>query len=201
MGEERYEDILTYWFGHVEDTIVPSKQRARIWFGNDDEIDQEIREKFSLDYTHAITGHFHECLDHPRGQLALILMFDQFSRHLHRGTKDAFSHDQQAISVCITGIQKEFDHKLSLIERVFYYFPLLHAEDLSLQQQSVFVYKSLLDLALPETRGVYESFLEFSAHHYEVIKRYGRFPQRNRWLGRESTTEEVIYLKEYQDQE
>lgn len=194
---QQFEQILDYWFGHVEETIVPSQQRAKLWFGVEESIDIEISEKFSKDFDLAINGHFYEWLEEPRGQLALIIIYDQFSRHFHRGDKRAFAHDQMAISICLAGIEREYDHKLSLIERVFYYFPLLHAEDLSLQQQSVFLYKSLVDLALPETQGVFDGFLEFAVHHYEVVKRFGRFPQRNEWMGRESSPEELIYLTEF----
>src|SRR3990167_415207 len=198
---QRYDEILAYWFGHVEETIVPSKERARIWFSTEHEVDAEIRDLFKQDFEMAVNGQCFKWLEEPRGQLALILIYDQFARHFYRGQAQAFVYDQMAVSICLSGIEREHDHQLSLIERVYYYFPLLHAEDLALQQQSIFMYRSIVDLSLQETRGVFESFLEFAEHHYEVIRRFGRFPQRNEWLKRQSTAEELIYLTEYvQDQ-
>ncbi len=91
---------------------------------------------------------------------------------------------------------KHEDHALSLIERVFYYFPLLHSEHLAFQEQSIRAYQLLVEMAFPETQIIYESFCKFANHHYNIIKRFDRFPQRNAILSRESTEEEIKYLKE-----
>lgn len=196
---DRYEEILKFWFGHVEQTIVPSETRARIWFGDSPEVDNDIKQKFSQDLDHAIQGHHVEWEKHPRGQLALIIMLDQFSRHIFRETSKAFAQDDYALSICVQGMSKDEDHHLSLIERVFYYFPLLHSEHVTNQEKSIRAYQQLVELAFPETQIIYESFFKFATHHYNIVHRFGRFPQRNVLLGRESTPEETQYLKEMQD--
>lgn len=195
---DRHEEILKFWFGHVEETIVPSETRARIWFGDSPEVDGEIKQKFSQDLNQSIQGGNTTWEKDPRGQLALIIMLDQFSRHIFRDTPQAFAQDDYALSICIQGMSKDDDHHLSLIERVFYYFPLLHSEHVANQEKSIRAYQQLVELAFPETQVIYESFFKFATHHYNIVRRFGRFPQRNTLLGRESTPEEIQYVKDTQ---
>ncbi|OGO94216.1 MAG: hypothetical protein A3F41_03230 [Coxiella sp. RIFCSPHIGHO2_12_FULL_44_14] len=193
---EHYENILKFWFGHVEETVVPSENRARIWFGESPEVDTEIKEKFNPDLENAVRGRYVEWEKKPHGQLGLIIILDQFSRHIYRHAPQAFAQDDYALSICTQGMEKRNDHALSLIERVFYYFPLLHSEHLGYQEQSIRAYQMLVELALPETQIIYESFFKFANHHYSIVRRFGRFPQRNVILGRESTEDEKKYLQE-----
>lgn len=198
---EEIDRIVHFWFGRVEETIIPSEHRARIWFGEDPDIDIEIREKFNIDLEKAIDGAYDHWASSPRGQLALIIIFDQFSRHIFRNSPLAFSQDQKALQICVNGVRSETEHNLSLIERVFYYFPLLHSEQLDIQEQSVRAYRLLAELAFTETRIIYDSFVKFANHHYAIIRRFGRFPQRNAILGRTSSDMELTYLKEIESQE
>jgi Uncharacterized protein conserved in bacteria len=87
---EPFDDILHFWFGRVEETIVPSEHRARIWFGEDAATDQEIKGRFTKHLESAMAGEFDDWKNSPRGQLALIITLDQFSRHIFRGTPQAF---------------------------------------------------------------------------------------------------------------
>jgi uncharacterized protein (DUF924 family) len=193
---ERYNTINEFWFGRVEQTIVPSERRAKVWFGEDAAIDTEIRQSFSDDLDKAVTGEYDNWIAHPRGQLALIILLDQFSRHIYRDTPLAFSQDYKALQICLNGLRNEKDHELSLIERVFFYFPLLHSESIENQKIAVQSYHILSEIAFPETRVIYDSFLKFANHHYNIIQRFGRFPQRNSVLGRDSTQEEGQYLQD-----
>lgn len=193
---KNFDDILSFWFGHVEQTLIPSEELTRIWFAEDSEADKIIRERFSEDLTRAIAGEYDAWQGDPRGQLALILILDQFSRHIYRNTPQAYAQDNKALEICIKGIQDMQDHSLSLIERAFYYFPLLHSEDLGIQEQSLRAYGVLSELSFPETRVIYDSFLKFAVHHYRIVQQFGRFPQRNAVLGRDSTEAELTYLKE-----
>lgn len=194
-NKNKIDEILQYWFGHVEETILPSVHRTEVWFGGKKEIDDEIKEKFTEDFKKAVNGGYADWENDPRGTLALIIFFDQLSRHLYRNTAHAYVQDQKALDLCLQGIQKEYDHAFSLIERVFFYFPLMHAENLEMQATSVRAFQILVNLAFSETRGIYENFLDYAIKHYEIIKRFGRFPHRNIILGRPSTSEELEYLK------
>jgi len=193
-NKERIDDILSFWFGD-ESNVLPSASRTELWFGSKPETDAEIRKKFAADVQKASQGEYDEWFLEPRGTLALIILLDQFPRHIFRNTAKAYDYDQKALDFCLQGVQKEFDHAISLIERVFFYFPLMHAESLEMQATSVRAYQILVNLAFPETRNVYENFLDYAIKHYEIIRRFGRFPYRNSLLGRVSTAEEIEFLK------
>lgn len=196
---ESHDEILKFWFGHVEETIVPTEHRAKIWFGEDNEVDMEIKNRFSATVDAAIAGEFLSWEKSPRPQLALIIVLDQFSRHVFRNSEKAFLQDEKALAVCLEGLSHEYDHSLSLIERVFYYFPLLHSEKITHQEMSIRSYRALVDLAFSETRVIFESFLRFANHHYSIVQRFGRFPQRNQALHRVSSKAEMAFLKEIEE--
>jgi uncharacterized protein (DUF924 family) len=194
-AQPAYKRILDFWFGSVEETVIPSENRARVWFGDNPQVDEEICSRFAQEHRDAAEGKLPQWEETAHGKLALILMLDQFSRHLFRNSAEAFDYDTRALEICMHGIGT-VDHELSLIERVFYFFPLLHSERPEVQEVSVQCYNMLVSLALPETKVVYDSFMRFANHHYSVIQQFGRFPQRNQLLGRDSTPEELTYLKE-----
>ena len=190
------DEVLKFWFGRVEQTIVPTENRARVWFGEDQMVDMEIQARFGPVLERAMLGDLHHWAKSPRDKLALILVYDQFPRHIYRNSPLSFVLDRRAMQVCLPAIAKEEEHSLSLIERVFFYFPLLHSEALEDQKTALQAYQMLCDLAFSETRVIYDSFYKFATHHHHIVERFGRFPQRNVLLGRESTPEELRYLAE-----
>jgi uncharacterized protein (DUF924 family) len=198
-SDTRMDNILHFWFGRVEETIIPSEHRAKIWFGEDMDTDTRIRDEFLIDLESAIDGRYQDWESTPRGQLALIILLDQFSRHIFRNNSQSYTQDETAVRICLNGIERGFDHQLSLIERVFFYFPLLHSEDRLLQERSVKSYELLSKLAFAETKVIFESFVKFANHHFSVIDRFGRFPQRNKLLQRGITPNEQSYLNDVQE--
>lgn len=193
---EPVDNILKFWFGRIEETIVPSEQRAKIWFSDSEEVDQLILSEFSHVFEEVKTTPSAIWSSSARGKLAKIIVLDQFSRHINRNKPEAFENDKMALETCLQGIRQEEDHQLSLIERVFFYFPLLHSEQLVYQEQAIVAFSLLSELAFDETKIIYDSFLKFANHHYTIIQRFGRFPQRNQVLGRTSTKDEIEYLEE-----
>ena len=97
--------------------------------------------------------------------------------------------------MCQTGIEKKMDQSLTLIERVFFYMPLVHAENSDYQEKSIRLYQELVSLSMSETTQIYQLFLAYAYAHFRVIKEFGRFPQRNKVLGRKSTEAELAFLK------
>ncbi|MCW5588831.1 MAG: DUF924 domain-containing protein [Legionellales bacterium] len=191
---ERIEAILSYWFGPAEHADLPDDERTRLWFGAEANTDEEIRHRFQpvlLAIKNNELAHWYET---PRGLLAAIIVLDQFSRNIYRGKPSSFAQDDQALRLCYEGLEKEFDQRLSLIERVFFYLPLEHSEDREDQIKSVVGFKSLVDLALPETRPIFENFYHYALEHYRIIEQFGRFPHRNAILGRKNTSQEEAYL-------
>lgn len=103
---DRSEEILAYWFGHVEDTILPSEHRTEIWFSGKKEVDAEIKIKFADDLKKAINNEHADWEKDSRSCLALIILLDQFSRNIYRDTPMAYAQDQKALDLCLSGIQK-----------------------------------------------------------------------------------------------
>lgn len=192
---DKVHELLTFWFGDLGHADLPTSDRTNLWFGDNKELKELMTQSFGKEYKAAIEGELDKWSETPRGRLALIILLDQFSRWLHRNSADAFQYDKEAQQLCLDGLKKKMDHSLTLIERVFFYMPLVHSEDSSNQEQSIRLFQSLVALSMTETTQVYQLFLAYAYAHFRVIKEFGRFPQRNKVLGRESTTQENSFLK------
>ncbi len=190
------EEILGFWFGEASSDAHPAPERLRFWFNGGEEADRMIRERYALIVERAGRGEFDSWKETPRGALALIVLLDQFPRNIYRNSPDAYTHDPKALACCLTGLESKHDEALALMERAFFYLPLEHAEDLQMQERSVALFARLLAQAPPVLKEVCDSFYDYAVRHRDVIDRFGRFPHRNRILGRESTVEETEFLKE-----
>ena len=192
---DRVHELLDFWFGHLGSADLPSSDRTNLWFGENNEVKQQLLAAFSEDYQLAASGDLLRWAKTPRGRLALIILLDQFSRYIHKRSSLAFSCDQTAQQLCVDGLREKMDKSLTLIERVFFYMPLVHAEDANSQEKSIRLYQELVSLSMSETTQIYQLFLAYSYAHFRVVKEFGRFPQRNVVLGRESTEAELAFLK------
>jgi uncharacterized protein (DUF924 family) len=190
------EAILDFWFGANPDDGAMPKERAKLWWSKNKEVDDEIRRRFENHVGMAISGELNDWLSTPRGRLALIILTDQFPRNIYRDTARAFSCDAQALTWCIEGLERGFDRDLRPIERVFFYLPLEHAESLEHQELSVQCFSELITIVLAEQINTFEEYLDYAIRHRQIIQRFGRFPHRNKILGRESTPEELAFLAE-----
>jgi uncharacterized protein (DUF924 family) len=192
---DKIHDILNFWFGDLGRADLPSSDRTNLWFGESDKLKQEMISLFGAEYQAAVEGRLDEWRKTPRGRLALIILLDQFSRWAYRNTPSAFMQDKAAQALCIEGLREKMDKSLTLIERVFFYMPLVHAENSEIQDQSIQLFQALVSLSMTETTQVYQLFLAYAYAHFRVVKEFGRFPQRNHILGRKSTEEEIAFLK------
>lgn len=190
----RIEDILDFWFGAFPTPYTSDGSKVDMWFKNGSAYDSEIFIAFGIDYEKAINNELDHWQESHRGRLALIILLDQFSRHIHRGSEQAFAQDDKAQALCIEGIGAGDDSKLHSIERRFFYLPLEHAEDLEKQSLSVRAYTQLVQDVPEEYRRSYEMSLNYAKNHHYVIERFGRFPELNEILGRESTEEELAFI-------
>lgn len=191
------EEVLDFWFGACGPDGALDPAKKAMWFGNGRKHDAEIKERFGALHERAARGELDREWDGtPRGRLALIVLHDQFSRHLHRGTAAAFARDPDAQQLAVTSIEQGVDRTLIPAQRAFFYLPLEHAEDLEMQRLGVRCFDGLARTVAPAWRKDYESFLDYARRHLEVIERFGRFPHRNRALGRKSTPEEIKFLKQ-----
>jgi uncharacterized protein (DUF924 family) len=178
------QDILDFWFGPP-----PHVERAA-WFRKDDAFDASIRHRFGASVDAAIDGAYADWTHTPRGALARILLTDQFTRNVYRGTPRAFAGDAVALDTAQNAVAAGHDRALDPLERWFLYLPYEHSESIEVQSRSLALFRRLAD----ET-GLRDP-LVWAERHAVVVRRFGRYPHRNAILGRESTPEEIAFLRE-----
>ena len=190
------DELLAFWFGDDSDDAAVAAAKAELWWGHSPATDEFLRERFGAAATAAAAGLLNHWAEAPRGRLALILLLDQLPRAVHRDTPGAFAQDAAARVLAEQGLESGANEALRPIERLFLYLPLEHSEDLEDQDRSVELFGELADSIPEEQRPTFSNFVDYAQKHREVIARFGRFPHRNRILGRESTAEEIAFLEE-----
>ena len=173
------DEILAFWL----DKVGPSG-----WYAGGAELDQEIHDRFGDVHNRAKEGALSLWLTYPSGTLAYIILTDQFSRNMHRDTAASFRTDKVARAAAKAAISRGWDMRIDEPARHFFYMPLVHSECLSDQDRAV----RLILTRLPETGSA--QLLHARAHR-EVIRRFGRFPNRNEALGRKNNPGEVNFLE------
>lgn len=182
------KEILDFWFGKPDEADYGKSHK--VWFIKNPEFDREVRSRFLNDYQQAAAGQLEDSKASPHSCLALIILLDQFPRHMFRGQPQAFATDPQALAAAKHAVFKGFDKELLPIQRQFIYLPFEHSESLADQHQCIELYSTLKDY--PECA----SGLDYALRHLKVIERFGRFPHRNEILGRQTTPQEAEFLKQ-----
>jgi len=190
--------VLDFWFGDLKDGGIPPPELSRMWWAKDPSVDEYIRKNFEADLINAGEEKLREWEKTPGGTLALIILLDQFSRNIYRDKPEAFSQDSLALDISARGIQKGFDRVLHPVMRIFFYMPFEHSEDIEIQNRSLELFRGLEKefRSPPELAEMISSSRDYAEKHYAIIERFGRYPHRNRILGRESTPEEEEFLKQ-----
>ena len=169
-------EIIDYWF---------AQSMQKYWFSSTPEIDAEIRDRYEELWKKAKSNDYDEWVKTPDGCLALAIIFDQFPLNMYRGKPESFQTEHKAVEVTLLAIEEKFDNKIEKEKLSFLFIPLMHSEDINHQNLAVKLFKK---------HGLFEN-LEFAEHHRNIIERFGRFPHRNKILGRASTKLEKEYLK------
>ena len=178
--EEQIERVLAFWV----DEIGPAG-----WYAQDDAVDARIARDFGEVYEQAAARQLGNWMITPRGSLALIILLDQFSRNLFRGSGQAFAADRYCLSLAKGAVRRNHDLAIAEPQRQFFYLPLMHSETLADQEQCL----RLFLLRCPETG---DQNVPHAVTHREVIRRFGRFPSRNAALGRTDSDAELAYRAE-----
>lgn len=168
-------DVLDFWW-----LAGPDK-----WYAGGADFDAACRERFGELLEHAAAGGLEDWEQTPYGALALLIVLDQLSRNIFRGSARAFAQDARALGVSERAIAAGYDKAYPVPARNFFYMPFMHAEDLDMQARCCDFFR---------THTTQESYF-FALVHMDAIRRFGRFPHRNEVLGRESTPEEQEYLE------
>lgn len=173
-----FEEILYFWFEELN---------KEDWFKLDSELDNLITERFERILQNAKDGELHYWRKTIRGRLAEIIVLDQFSRNIYRNSIESFSSDGMALILAQEALKIKDKDKLTAAERSFLYMPFMHSESLYIQEN--------FSIKLFSEKGL-EKRYKYAKEHYKTIKKFGRFPYRNKVLDRESTPEELSYLQQ-----
>lgn len=187
--EPKTRAVLDFWF---LPSTHPGHGQARVeWFRKNDAFDDEIRQQFGADIEAALSSQLETGSDETL--LARILLLDQFTRNVFRNTPRAFAGDAQALAIANSLVSSGRDKNLTPFQRWFAYLPFEHSEALLDQERAVALYEGLRREMQNES---FDSAYDYALKHRAIIVRFGRFPHRNAILGRESTTEEIEFLKQ-----
>jgi uncharacterized protein (DUF924 family) len=173
---ESPETVLTFWF----EALSPDQ-----WWAKDAALDALITDRFGRLHRRACQAELFEWRSTPRGCLAEVIVLDQFSRNIHRDAAQAFAADGMALALAQEAVARGHDVGLGTDEKAFLYLPYMHSESALIHDEAVRLYSA---------PGL-EYNLEFEHKHKVIIDRFGRYPHRNEVLGRESTPEELEFLK------
>jgi len=182
------ETVLDFWFGAVDS---PSYGHNRVeWFRKDAAFDASIRDRFGALIERALRGELEDWAASPSSALAQVIVLDQFTRNVFRDTPRAFAGDARALQAARAMVGSRQDEALPAFQRAFVYLPFEHAEGIEMQHEGARLYTRLAALDREQASG-----LDYAERHRAIIERFGRFPHRNRILGRQSTPEEIEFLK------
>ena len=166
-------DVLDYWF---------SEKSKQFWFASTPQVDNEIKVRFESVWEKAAEGEYSQWRDTADGSVALIVILDQLPLNMFRSDPKGFQTENMAVEVALNAINNGFDEELNDEKLLFLFMPLMHSENIDHQNLQVYLFDK------------YNFNLEFSKHHRDLVKKFGRFPHRNEILGRMSTMEELDYL-------
>ncbi|ANS42005.1 DUF924 family protein [Serratia inhibens] len=170
-----HKQVIDFWFEEIDPVM---------WFKKDDDFDSRLQVRFGELWHAAAAGELAHWRETIEGRLAEVIVLDQFSRNLYRGTPRAFSSDCMALVLAQEAIRSGQCEQLSREQRGFLYLPFMHSESAVIHQQALALYTEL-------NNG---DQLEFELRHKAIIDRFGRYPHRNAILGRISTPEEAAFL-------
>jgi len=174
--QQTAKDVIDFW-------IAAGPQ---LWFRGGAAFDAQCRDRFLDLHLAAARGELADWSDSAEGALALLLLLDQMPRNIFRGSAHAYATDPMALNVANQAIERGHDRAYEIGLRSFFYLPFMHSEALADQQRCVAIFNDL-----PEADSA-----TWAVHHCDIIKRFGRFPHRNHLLGRESTPEELAWMKD-----
>jgi uncharacterized protein (DUF924 family) len=189
-------EVLDFWFGDGLTLDWPSQERKDLWFGGGPAQDDAIRQRFGALVDEALDGGLADWETEPRTRLALIVLLDQLSRNVHRGQRRAFDGDSRAQRLSRLSLAEGMDTALTPAGCVFLYMPLMHAENLALQEECVARFQHLLDTSPESLSDKLANHLRFAVVHRDIVAQHGRFPHRNAVLGRTTTPDEETFLKD-----
>ena len=193
---DEQEQIIKFWLGEDQNNPDLVKQKQKIWYTGGKKIDREIRENFEEVYERAANETLLHWAETAQGALALVILLDQFSRNLFRGTASAFAQDPMARAIAKRAFNLSLDREMSIPGRIFLLHPFHHSEELVDQLFGCDRLRDMVDEGHDEWHEMLDTSVEWFNGHRDIVKRFSRFPHRNKLLGRTSSKEEETFLAE-----
>lgn len=187
-------DIHQFWFGPLDEFGMCAGDRNALWFKASEENDASCRTRFGDLVEQALAGELDSWEHRDDGLIALVLLLDQVTRNIYRGTARAFAGDARALTLAQNAIATGHYQRLPAIHQVFLYLPLEHCEDPDVQEECVTLFE---ELAVVTGNEDIDGFTRYAVAHRDVIAQFGRFPHRNTLLGRASSQAELDYLEKH----
>ncbi len=188
--------VLDFWVGPLDAEGLATETQSRKWYEKNPAFDAEVKDRFLVTYNEIRAGSREDWRTTAEGAAAYIIVLDQFSRNMFRDRGEMYDGDAQALEAAVQVVDEGKDAPLPNALRAFVYMPFMHSEDLSHQKKCVELFEAfnrgLSEKALP---GVGQ-YLDYALQHHAIVAQWGRFPHRNTLLGRESTPEELAFLKQ-----
>ena len=173
----KYQNVLNFWFTEIT---------PEFWFKKDAEFDAAVKSRFSKAVSDALAGRLDHWADNSDGCLALIILLDQFTRNIFRQSARAFSGDEMALALSLRCVDRGYLDTAEVSHCQFMLMPMMHSEDLEIQFASLPLFKKYTK----------KQTYEYAVRHHDIVVRFGRFPHRNKVLGRPITDEEKVFLTE-----
>ena len=195
-ADQDIQRVIEFWFGPLDDRGMAQPAYSSRWWVSTPEFDQLIDDQFGELNRRALAGDLTHWLVGPEGYLAQIILLDQFSRNLYRGTGEAFGGDERARALAGDAVAQKFHLQLPPPYACFLLMPFIHGEELASQELGAQLFAELGKQLADDhpLQGMVSGMLSSAKDHREIIERFGRFPHRNQALGRTSTPDEIAYL-------
>ncbi|MFK7988445.1 MAG: DUF924 family protein [Sandaracinaceae bacterium] len=189
------DDVLQFWLGDLDADGCASEEAAKRWWLKSDAFDGECTTRFRATHQALRAGTLDDWLERPRGRLAYVIVADQLSRNMFRGSGEMYSADTLATQASLDAMDAGVDQDFGYHERYFLYMPFMHAEDVALQDRCVALFEGLVQ-AFPSMAKNAAMAHDYAIKHRDIVARFGRFPHRNALLGRDSSEEEKAFLQQ-----
>ena len=170
-------EIIKFWF----EDITPKQ-----WFKKDDQFDEMLKQRAAQIVQQALNGQLDSWAETPQGAIALVLLLDQFTRNISRNTPMAFAGDEMALAISLKASSSDWFKEQSEPMRIFLLMPMMHSEDIAIQDNSLLLFKEFTN----------EDTYSYAVNHRNVVAKFGKFPHRDKILGRPSSAEEIEFLKQ-----
>jgi uncharacterized protein (DUF924 family) len=194
MKESNAEEIVNFWLGDSVKSPELADLQHEVWYRGGESLDTEIRNRFGETVVLARDGALGNWEESPQGALALVIALDQFTRNIFRGTLEAYSGDEPARGILTRALEAGHDQSLPCTGRIFLYHPFHHSECLAEQNRGVALLEALASTCEPHWKDYAQRSATGFSGHRNIVAKFGRFPHRNRTLGRQSTAAESDFM-------